>query len=84
MCGDKSSNNCLQKHLEKKQYPLTTESINDGKHTFIFLFLSDRLKERWLIGLSDAAFNEQRGQTVGGQISLILFLQNRINETPVD
>lgn len=61
-----------------------TESIYDGKRTFVFLFLFDRLKKRWLIGLSDATFNEQRGQTVGGQISLILFLQNRINETPVD
>lgn len=55
-----------------------------GSKLSFFLCLFDRLKERWLIGLSDATFNEQRGQTVGGQISLILFLQNRINETPMD
>lgn len=43
-----------------------------------FLFLSDRLKEYWLIGLSDATFNEQRGRTVGGKLAWSSFCRTEL------
>lgn len=57
-----------------------TVSVCEGKSAvlFFFFFLFDRLKEHWLIGLSDATFNEQRGRTVGGKLAWSSFCRTEL------
>ena len=49
-----------------------------GSVPSFFLFLFDRLKEHWLIGLSDATFNEQRGRTFGGKLAWSSFCRTEL------
>lgn len=49
-----------------------------AQYYFFFFFLFDRLKEHWLIGLSDATFNEQRGRTVGGKLAWSSFCRTEL------
>lgn len=55
---------------ERKTYKDKLASSND---CLLFLFLFDGLKEHWLIGLSDATFNEQQGRTIGGKLAWCSF-----------
>lgn len=57
-----------EEHVKPKQSPLMTG----------FLFLFDGLKEHWLIGLSDATFNEQQGRTVGGKLAWCFFCRTEL------
>lgn len=49
-----------------------------GSVPSFFLFLFDRLKEHWLIGLSDATFNEQLGRTIGGKLAWSSFCRTEL------
>lgn len=56
-----------EKHVKTNLDPLMTVFL------LLLLFLFDGLKEHWLIGLSDATFNEQQGQTIGGKLAWCSF-----------
>lgn len=68
-------------HAYKKSFREKAVTPNDCIYLWrgvIFLFLFDRLKEHWLIGLSDATFNEQRGRTIGGKLAWSSFCRTEL------
>lgn len=71
-----------KKYLGKKKTEFSDDCVCLWREKrciiIFFFFLFDRLKEHWLIGLSDATFNEQRGRTVGGKLAWSSFCRTEL------